>query len=574
MLWTRIHPADQCRAAASRKLRQYFPASPRPARPRFFHLPLSSNRHNRLSLTMETETATPQVALAELSCISCRRLKRRCTKDLPKCSLCSRVGRACEYPTPDATPDRQGAPRPDRPDSNTSSYFGSPGSVPDLGITARPLPAAFFVDSVASRGTKAPLSNDLLWDHVVSEPAALSTAQAEQVADTYFASTHQWLPIVSRPRWNRQLQAGNPVSSANRMAMVYAMLLASNQETPVAQGLVHRAIKIVLAACEAHGQITISLLTAHILVSLYEIGRTIFPSAYLSVGHCAKLCLAMGLHDKRNATQLLPKADTWNEVEERRRLWWAVLLLDRFLHLGFRFRPLSVPAIPPDEIIPANDAAWDRGEVAVNHLLVMSLTTSASVGPYARLCQAAHLLGRVCQHVNEHPSSDDADFHFQEAWQISKAARALLALLKDDSSNTNSPEHLFTSRAICYSTLLLLYDVHCCIEVDEIESCGGNRGLRLDLQQAALEGMKEMSLEVHQLGTEIEQFVTSSMQGVSRLSPLVLNCLYFAASNFAWFVRENGNEEGMQCLNDLRRVLDTFRPTWEISGELSSSNRW
>jgi len=48
-------------------------------------------------------------------------------------------------------------------------------------------------------------------------------------------------------------------------------------------------------------------------------------------------------------------------MEERRRLWWAVLILDRYVHVGFRFRPLSTPKIPPDEILPARDATWDIG---------------------------------------------------------------------------------------------------------------------------------------------------------------------------------------------------------------------
>ena len=48
-------------------------------------------------------------------------------------------------------------------------------------------------------------------------------------------------------------------------------------------------------------------------------------------------------------------------MEERRRLWWAVLILDRYVHVGFRFRPLCTPKIPPDEILPARDEPWDNG---------------------------------------------------------------------------------------------------------------------------------------------------------------------------------------------------------------------
>lgn len=54
-------------------------------------------------------------------------------------------------------------------------------------------------------------------------------------------------------------------------------------------------------------------------------------------------------------------SDTWTEAEERRRIWWAVLMFDRYVHVGFRFRPLSTPNIPADELLPASDNDWDSG---------------------------------------------------------------------------------------------------------------------------------------------------------------------------------------------------------------------
>lgn len=37
---------------------------------------------------------------AEVSCSACKRLKRKCDKQVPKCSLCLRTGRICDYITP------------------------------------------------------------------------------------------------------------------------------------------------------------------------------------------------------------------------------------------------------------------------------------------------------------------------------------------------------------------------------------------------------------------------------------------------------------------------------------------
>jgi len=45
-------------------------------------------------------------------------------------------------------------------------------------------------------------------------------------------------------------------------------------------------------------------------------------------------------------------------------------MLDRYVHIGFRFRPLSTPQIPPDEIIPAKDSDWDKGVSILSMYLV------------------------------------------------------------------------------------------------------------------------------------------------------------------------------------------------------------
>ncbi|KAF2170319.1 hypothetical protein M409DRAFT_51378 [Zasmidium cellare ATCC 36951] len=500
---------------------------------------------------------------ADLSCLACRRLKRRCDRKTP-CALCSRVGRACTYPSPESTPR---GPRSGSSDETNIQVTSQPicRSQPH----PRPgLPAAFFLDSVASRGVVPTLRNSLEWEHVGTDVPGLTVSEAREIAKVHFETTHCWFGIISKVRLDRRLVDNGPINGADTTAMLYAMQLLAEPESSTHE--VYQAVKAALAHCESYGQLSLEFLAANILIAVHELSQAIFPAAYLTVAMCSRLCYSMGWHDKRKATQLLPKPDTWIEVEERRRLWWAVLLLDRYTHLGLRFRPLATLPIPSDEIIPAGDESWDIGEMAVNPLLVMSMTAAAPVAPFARTCQAAHLLGRACQHVNEHPSAEDADLHFQEAWQISKAAQALSTIINDESSASESPDRFYAGRALCYSALMLLYDVHSCVEVDEVEACGGNRGLRLDLQQLAIDGSKELAYQVHSFAMELEQAHTINR---GCLSPLVMYCLYSASGTFAWYVRESGDEKRLRCLNDLRRVLGLLQEKWQTAGELHSALR-
>jgi hypothetical protein len=429
--------------------------------------------------------------------------------------------------------------------------------------------ALVFLDSVAMRGRQPSSSGPLEWPQTVANAPSITLDHAAAIAEVHFATTHEWLPVISKKKLSRQLQGGRAIIRADFTSMLYAMDLLSRNNTNGSQGIYH-AIKAALEISESHWQMSTAFLAAQVLLAFYELGQGLFPTVYYTVARCARLCQALGLHDKRKATQLLLKADSWTEVEERRRLWWAVLILDRYVHLGFRFRALSIPYIPPDEIIPANDEQWDEGEQAVNPLLVMSIEASTNVSPFARVCQAAHLVGRVCQHVNEHPSAEHADLHFQEAYQISRATNALLTMLDEERRRTDKSSRLLTSRALCYSALLLLYDVHSCVEVDEIEACGGNRGLRVDLQQLSIDGYKTIAPRVCELGRELEQ--CRGFQGgvTPEICPTTLHCLYSTAGVYAWYVRENGNNSHLDRLNELRSILNNLQSRWHLAGKLIS----
>jgi len=196
----------------------------------------------------------------------------------------------------------------------------------------------------------------------------------------------------------------------------------------------------------------------------------------------------------------------------------------------------------------------------------MSIEASTSVDPFARTCQASHLLGWVCEHVNQNPSSEDADMHFQEAFTISGALRALLTMLHSESAHTPEAERhkLFAARGIAYAALNTLYDVHSCIEPDNVEAVGGNRGLRLDLQQHALDGFKEVIAEVSAFAAEIGRH--GEIHGFGTVPVLVLFSLYTVAGTYAWYARENAAETHLAALDDLRKVMRIIgRSKWRVA---------
>lgn len=394
-----------------------------------------------------------------------------------------------------------------------------------------------------------------MWSEIVADPLPPSLPEAHSITAQYFSTVHEWFPVVARRRLTRLLDNCTEIVSADLTALLYVMQLLCTPGLEASEVTYH-AVKAALTACEHHNQLTTDYAAAQVLIAVFELGQSRFPIAYFTIAHCSRIFFALGTHDKRKATQLFGALDTWTEVEERRRLWWATIILDRISHTGFRFRPLAIDTIPTDEIIPAWDDEWDNGELTVNPLLVMSIETNSAVGPFARTCQAAHLLGKVCSHVNEHPTAEDVQHHLEEAVQICRAVSALKLVVEHDHDTSQKPYRLFTAKALCLSALQLLYDVHSCIEVDHVESQGGNRGLRIELQQMAIDGSKMCASECVTFAQQLLDH--TALHGSASISPFVLNCLYSAAGTFAWYHRETGNQQHLDRLNDLRLALTTI----------------
>lgn len=89
------------------------------------------------------------------------------------------------------------------------------------------------------------------------------------------------------------------------------------------------SLKRAFLDAELAGLLTIPLLQAMILTSVYELGHAIYPAAYISIGSCVRLGLALEL-EKQSQQRLDLTLSEMEEAEEERRVWWAVVILDRY----------------------------------------------------------------------------------------------------------------------------------------------------------------------------------------------------------------------------------------------------
>jgi hypothetical protein len=158
--------------------------------------------------------------------------------------------------------------------------------------------------------------------------------QVRETASKFFQES--WLPIISRKRYLAAIL--NPLSPSRRPTALLALCMklccssAYDEESPRKNSL-YKLVKKFYSEVESTQDLCVEVLQAAILIAIFEIGDAVYPAAYLTVGVCARYGIAMGL-DKINKDRMGERYDrmgSWMEIEERRRAWWAILILDRFV---------------------------------------------------------------------------------------------------------------------------------------------------------------------------------------------------------------------------------------------------
>jgi hypothetical protein len=215
--------------------------------------------------------------------------------------------------------------------AGSESVFGG-SNVSSLTKTES-FPAAFFLDSDVFQDTNmvVPKVHFPIPEQITATIAS-SILDIEDLVDRYSASVHTWLPFVSMKRLKIALSNPEFVLSSDLALLLLSMKLVLEvpQCAQSARSPLYDLTKNYARAAEDRALLSVPMIQANILTAVYEIAHGIYPAAYMSTGHCARLGHAFGLHDAPHALQLVPNnRSAWAKFEERKRVWWAILLIDR-----------------------------------------------------------------------------------------------------------------------------------------------------------------------------------------------------------------------------------------------------
>ncbi|UKZ94587.1 uncharacterized protein TrAFT101_009450 [Trichoderma asperellum] len=481
---------------------------------------------------------TQSSRLSRYSCSTCRHQKKKCDRRQPQCSLCQRYDRVCVYKN-----TRNSLVLGTSPESLSGALSTTPTKVQR---DQNGFPAVYFTDSALfwrSVGSlpdaNLPISPDLL--SLVEDVATV-----RKFTEAFFRYNYPWAPFICRRNFMERIL--NPLSGrrCENVLLIAAIKLITTEPDANASSTMYCSLKRSFLEVELSGSLTFRTLQALVLVAIYELGQAIYPSAYLTVGYCARYGIALGI-DRTIDSLYSSKLDG---SEEERRTWWTIILLDRYLNVGCPERALLIEEPRNTSVLPMDDKLWQMGYPPPNPPLVMSSPPTEAMGRFCLTVQAAYLLGKVLRYTGPQESGHRILEH--EARILDNTIAALTKVTLQESVKRGIKVCCPTT--ICHSARLILnqemawIDRHnSLLETDIV----------VEVQRITAADMLSLSRYILRTG----------LSGNDDISPFCHDALYRSAIVYSQILQKSGSEDAKNAIHDIKQSLRVNSHRWKAAGK-------
>ncbi|PNP52459.1 hypothetical protein THARTR1_07063 [Trichoderma harzianum] len=331
---------------------------------------------------------------AQKACRHCRLHKRRCDKRLPRCSRCS----ICEYD--DDAPIE--ATEPD-----TKRLWSEPLAIKrdSCGLELTPAGEKQLLWIACQNqeqhsdqaGTKSLIS-------LVKDTLKHGGTSVEQVLTRYFATAHNWMPIVDEPkfRFNLQIIRENTELYYDPLALLLLCMLLMKQQpcyhpNHTSNSALYRTTRRIFALLNTSliDAYSLTRLHAGLLLSAYECGHGMAREASSTLASCFGLIRQLDMSAVQNKAADRHYADV---QESARRLCWAsIVFLDRSIVLSCADNSAAL-LIPTSGILPQDAVPY----MNKNDYALMNAGTKFQTRAHSAL-----LIGEAIKAVHGDPESTE-----------------------------------------------------------------------------------------------------------------------------------------------------------------------
>ncbi|KAH8800631.1 fungal-specific transcription factor domain-containing protein [Xylogone sp. PMI_703] len=383
-----------------------------------------------------------------VACATCRKRKLGCDKQKPSCSQCKRLQIACSYDhLHRKRGPKKGALIVLREKLARTEALLNTG---DAGYDER--------TGVLSEGTGAscrPLSDEGHWSALetrsaspppmfAKEPRERPTRESSKVPlcqmtidyleRVYFQKIHALTPFIHIARFKEAICLAKPLQPPLYLRCAMWALAASlcPQYINLQERLYRRSRSLLeLAELECSGNEQIAVLQAWALVARYELLNRMSYSALLTTGRAVRMAQNMGLFrldrsPREREILRLPDARDWTEAEERRRTFWAIFCLDRFVSIAKRL-PVLIDERDIMTNLPSLEASYQqcKGPESWSLLTTVNSEDLMSFSSFAILIVLTNFCGTILSQ-SQSPVSDDTAESF---WGRQQSLEIMLSKL-------------------------------------------------------------------------------------------------------------------------------------------------
>ena len=166
----------------------------------------------------------------------------------------------------------------------------------------------------------------------------------QMFCENYFRCYQQSIPIINEEEFYWRLENGSGSGGGGEDPHFCVLLLAIicitqlfpqqrdgiDIDSSESLGELYPTLKSVYSMLQSTGRVTLEIIQIGILLASYEHAQALHQNAWLSMGSCVRMSQVLGLH---TLLQTPVPADREERIalESRRRLWWAVVMIERYL---------------------------------------------------------------------------------------------------------------------------------------------------------------------------------------------------------------------------------------------------
>lgn len=175
---------------------------------------------------------------------------------------------------------------------------------------------------------------------LVANGATLPTVFSE-----YFRTIGVWLPAIVFERSLYKRLQGEP--STEVALLILSMFLAMqvpdprHRSTTFPQTSTYFAAKSLHSALLGAGAASLEVVQASVLILMYEAGQGMIDQARISAAFCSRIGVQVLSKRQYQHTQIVDDMDD-------EKLWWSIMMLDRYVCTPFRPSLNYIPNYLPD----------------------------------------------------------------------------------------------------------------------------------------------------------------------------------------------------------------------------------